>query len=188
MGIAELLFLSLALASDAFAVSISKGLSSQAKVFKTAMACGLWFGFFQALMPFISFFFGSVISEKAGRFAPYIASLLLLILGIKTLKEASKGKDIIKIQSDSVSFRTMLALAIATSVDALAAGLTLAALHADILFSVMTVATVTFILCFIGAFLGSKLGAKHENKATIAGGIILILLAAKILIEHLTSL
>lgn len=184
MGLSELFLLSAALASDAFAVSMSKGLSSRKKLFKTAISCALWFGFFQGFMPLFSYFFTSLISNEAERLAPYASAILLLALGIKTIKEAKEET----ICDDSISFRVMFALSLATSIDALAAGFTFAAFHANLIFSAAFIATITFILCFIGTALGAKIGARHGNKATFAGGVILILLAAKILAERILEL
>ncbi len=190
MSITELLFLSFALASDALAISISKGLSSSshASTFKTALACGLWFGAFQALMPLISFSFGFIISKEAEQLAPFIASFFLLCLGIKTLKETHGKKQYGQEYASTLSVRTMFALALATSIDALAVGFTFAALGVNILFSVAVIAVVTFTVCFIGSALGAKIGSGHEKKASFIGGIILIIIAVKIFVEHLTSL
>ena len=194
MTIGEILLLAIALATDAFAVSICKGRATRKSYLKTGVVCGAWFGIFQALMPFLGWLLGKTVSSYVERFAPYIAFVLLSFLGAKMLievikegKECPCEKDGSQEKDASLSFRVMLAFAIATSIDALAAGLTFAALNAPILLSILSIGIVTFIACFIGAAVGAKLGSKWKDKAQIAGGTILILIGLKVLIEHLIS-
>lgn len=199
MSIGELILLSIGLAGDAFAVSVCKGLSTKESYFKAALTCGIWFGAFQALMPFLGWALGSVFSNRVDRFAPYIAFVLLAFLGGKmiceTIKDAkceclltAEEKSENEKKNASLSFRIMLAFAIATSIDALAAGLTLAVCGVKILLAISLIGIITFILSFIGAALGAKIGGRFREKAQIAGGIILIGIGLKILIEHLITL
>ncbi len=199
MNTGELLLLSIALASDAFAVSICKGLSSRESYFKTGLLCGLWFGVFQALMPFLGWLLGSTVSGHVTRFSPYIAFALLAFLGVKMIYEAIKEKKECCLLTDtekddqcqknaSLSARVMLAFAIATSIDALAAGLTFAVCSVNILVAISLIGIVTFIACFIGAAIGARIGDRFKEKAQIAGGVILLAIGFKILIEHIISL
>jgi len=199
MNTGELLLLSLALASDAFAVSICKGLSSRKDFLKTGLVCGLWFGVFQALMPFLGWLMGSTVSGLVSKFSAYIAFVLLAFLGIKMIVEAVKEskEDCLLTEAEkleeekknaSLSFRIMLAFAIATSIDALAAGLTFAVCCVNILLAVSLIGIITFICSFIGAAVGARIGGKFKEKAQIAGGVILLAIGLKILIEHLITL
>ena len=198
MSIGEILLLSVALASDAFAVSICKGLSSRKEYIKTGLVCGLWFGVFQALMPFLGWLLGSTVSGHVSRFSAYIAFALLAFLGGKMIFEAVKEKreecllsDSEKMEEEkknaSLSFRVMLAFAIATSIDALAAGLTFAVCEVNILLATSFIGIITFICSFIGAAVGAKIGCRFKDKAQIAGGIILIAIGFKILLEHIIT-
>lgn len=188
----EIFALGVALAMDAFAVSICKGLSSKVHYLKTGLVCGLWFGFFQALMPFLGWLLGSTVAGYVERFSAYIAFGLLAFLGIKMIVEALKDGDECECGCDeksaSLAPRVMLAFAIATSIDALAAGLTLAAMQAPLLLSLLVIGLTTFVLAFIGSALGAKFGARYKTGAEVAGGIVLLLLGIKILAEHLISL
>lgn len=185
----EILLLGLALAMDAFAVSICKGLSSKAHYLKTGLVCGLWFGFFQALMPFLGWLLGSTVASYVERFSSYIAFGLLAFLGIKMIVEAleSRCECCCDDKHASLSPKVMIAFAIATSIDALAAGLTLAAVQAPLFLSLLIIGVTTFLLSFVAAAIGAKFGARFKTGAEIAGGIVLVLLGLKILIEHLVS-
>lgn len=188
----EILVLGVALAMDAFAVSICKGLSSKENCLKTGLVCGLWFGFFQALMPFLGWLLGSTVASYVERFSAYIAFGLLAFLGIKMIVEAWKDRGECECRCDeksvSLAPRVMVAFAIATSIDALAAGLTLAALHAPLILSLLVIGVTTFALSFVGAAIGARFGAKYKTGAEIVGGIVLLILGLKILVEHLISL
>ncbi len=199
MNTGELLLLSLALASDAFAVSICKGLSSRKDFLKTGLVCGLWFGVFQALMPFLGWLMGSTVSGLVSKFSAYIAFVLLAFLGIKMIVEAVKEskEDCLLTEAEkleeekknaSLSFRVMLAFAIATSIDALAAGLTFAVCCVNIALAISLIGIITFVCSFIGSAVGAKIGGKFKEKAQIAGGVILLAIGLKILIEHLITL
>ena len=195
MKLWELLLLAAALATDAFAVSICKGLASKASYIKTGLACGIWFGFFQGLMPFLGWLLTATVSSYIENIAPYIAFALLLILGIKMIYEARKECACCEEQDEeelaknaSIAPRVMLAFAIATSIDALAAGVTFAATATNILLAVTLIAVVTFIFCFVGAAFGAKVGEKWKTGAELLGGVVIIALGIKILIEHLVTL
>ncbi len=201
MGLWELIVLAVALAMDAFAVSICKGLASTKNYIKTGLACGIWFGVFQALMPFIGWLLASAFSEPMSKYSAYIAFGLLAFLGGKMLcgaiseaieqkKALANGVNICAEAAEknaSLAPRVMVVFAIATSIDALAAGVTLAAVGMQLLgalLAVLLIGVITFIFSFIGAAAGARIGAKFSTKAQIAGGVVLIALGIKILIEH----
>ena len=188
MSIGEILLLSVALASDAFAVSICKGLSTRKQYIKTGLICGVWFGAFQALMPFLGWVLGSTVSGYVNRFSAYIAFLLLAFLGGKMIHETiSEGKkeclltDAERLEEEeknaSLSFRVMLAFAIATSIDALAAGLTFAVCEVNILLAVSAIGIVTFVCSFIGAAVGAKSAANLKKKRKSSAVLFLLPLA-----------
>lgn len=192
MKIYELVFLAIALAMDAFAVSICKGVSFKKSYIKTGVVCGIWFGFFQALMPFIGWLLGQTVIEYIEAFSPYIAFGLLAFLGIKMIKEAFESRNETcpcqeKQEDSSLGFKVMFVFAIATSIDALAAGLTLSAVNANIYIAILLIGVITFAFSFIGSIIGAKLGTKYQFKAELAGGIILILLGLKVLIEQIIT-
>lgn len=195
MKLWELLLLSAALATDAFAVSICKGLASKASYIKTGLLCGIWFGAFQGLMPFFGWLLAASVSSYIQEVAPYVAFTLLLVLGIKMIIEAYRECRCTEspceeelARNASLSPRVMLAFAIATSIDALAAGVTFAAMNTNILLAVSLIAIVTFIFCFVGAAFGAKVGEKWKTGAEMLGGIAIVGLGVKILIEHLLTL
>lgn len=199
MELWEIILLSAALAMDAFAVSICKGLASKQRYLKTGLICGFYFGIFQGLMPLIGYLLGSTISSIINKFAPYVAFILLAFLGIKMIVEALNEVKESKNLSDeekccqcnkdsSLSFKVMIVFAFATSIDALAAGLTFVAMEVDIILAVSLIALLTFIFCFFGSIIGAKLGAKFKDKATILGGVVLLAIGLKILIEHLINI
>lgn len=183
MKILEILLIALSVAMDAFAVSICKGMTSQKKV-KTAVVCGVWFALFQVLMPTIGYFLGYTFAEYIESFDHWVVFALLLIIGANMLKEAFSKKEDKQIKSDT-SFKSMFPLAVATSIDALAIGITFSLVETNIILALSIIGIITFVICFIGGMIGQKLGEKHKKVATIVGGIILILLGIKILIEHL---
>ena len=186
MGIAELLLLAVGLSMDACAVSICKGLAIKKATLKEGAICGIWFGGFQALMPLIGFFLGSLFAEAIEAFDHWIAFGLLAFIGINMLREAfSKGEEQEGSGAD-LSFKTMFLMAIATSIDALAVGISLAmAGNVNIFWAVALIGVVTFLLSAAGVKIGNIFGSRFEKKAQAAGGIILILLGIKILLEHL---
>lgn len=183
MGIIEVVLTSFALAMDAFAVSICKGLSMKKYSIKKGMIVGLYFGIFQGLMPLIGYLLGTSFENLITSIDHWIAFILLGIIGINMLKEATT--DVCECTNDKVDFKTMLPLAIATSIDALAVGITFAFLNVNIVFAILSIGIITFIMSFIGSKIGNKFGSKYEKRAKIFGGIVLIIIGLKILLEHI---
>ena len=186
MGIAELLLLAVGLSMDAFAVSICKGLSMKKASLKACATCGIWFGGFQALMPLLGFFLGTLFAGAIEAFDHWVAFGLLAIIGINMLKEAfSCGCDCEDCNAD-MSVKTMFVMAVATSIDALAVGISLAmAGNVNIWFAITLIGVITFGMSALGVKIGNVFGSRFEKKAQVAGGVILILLGCKILLEHL---
>ena len=183
MGIIEILLTGLGLAMDAFAVALCKGLSMKKFDKKKGIIIGLYFGIFQGMMPLIGYLLGTTFQSLITSVDHWIAFVLLSFIGGNMLKEAfSKDEETC---NDKVDFKTMLPLAIATSIDALAVGITFAFLKANIVIAVLSIGIITFIMSFIGSKVGNKFGTKYEKKAQLFGGIILILIGLKILLEHL---
>ena len=189
MGIIELLLLAVGLSMDACAVSICKGLAMKKATLKEGAICGIWFGGFQALMPLIGYFLGSLFAQAIEAVDHWIAFVLLAFIGFNMLKEAfSKCQECGDGGAD-LSFKTMLVMAIATSIDALAVGISLAmAGDVNIVLAVVLIGVITFVLSCAGVKIGNIFGSRFERKAQAAGGIILILLGIKILLEHLEVL
>ena len=186
MGFAELLILAIGLSMDAFAVSICKGLSMKKAGLKEGSICGAWFGGFQALMPLIGFFLGSLFADAIKAFDHWVAFGLLLIIGINMLKEAFSKCDSCEDHDADLSVRTMFVMAVATSIDALAVGISLAmAGDVNIWLAVLLIGITTGILSAVGVKVGNVFGSRYEKKAQFCGGMILILLGVKILLEHL---
>lgn len=187
MSISELLLIAVGLSMDAFAVSICKGLATKKVGVKHMLIVGLWFGGFQALMPLIGYLLGTAFEQYITSFDHWIAFALLTLIGANMLREAF-SKDEEESAGASLSFGTMLVLALATSIDALAVGITLAFLVESIgylIFAVLSIGIITFILSAIGVRVGNLFGVKYKKGAVISGGVILILLGVKILLEHL---
>ena len=182
MGFVELLLMAIGVAGDAFAVSICKGVTATKKV-KTAFVCGVWFALFQMIMPLAGYFLGSAFLTYIEKFDHWIVFVLLLILGVKMIKETLSNKE--EACKDDVSFKTMFPLAIATSIDALAVGVTFAIVKTNIWIAMSVIGIVTFAFCFVGGMIGQKLGEKHKKMAGVLAGVILIALGVKIVIEHL---
>lgn len=183
MSIWELFILSVGLSMDAFAVSICKGLSLRKIKLKHMCLAGIWFGGFQALMPLIGYFLGSFFSDLVAKYAHWIAFALLLFLGAKMIKEALGGEEQL---NPSMDAKSMFLLAVATSIDALAVGVTFAFLQITILLAVTFIGIITFLLSAIGVKIGSIFGAKYSSKAQFCGGAILILIGIKILLDGLS--
>ncbi|MBE5821947.1 MAG: manganese efflux pump [Clostridiales bacterium] len=183
MGIFELILIAIGLAMDAFAVSICKGLAMCKMSFKKANICGIYFGLFQGGMPLLGYLLGYKFQQSIESIDHFIAFGLLTIIGGKMIYEAIKGEDD-DISCDT-SFKEMIILAIATSIDALAIGITFAFLNVNILFAVSLIAGITYILSVIGVKIGNIFGCKYKAKAEIFGGIVLIFIGLKILLEHL---
>lgn len=190
MGVWELLVLAVGVSMDAMAVSICKGLAMKKATLKNAMTCGLWFGGFQALMPLVGFFLGAIFADAIRAFDHWVAFFLLGIIAINMLKEAFEKGDSCSVQDADLSFKTMLLMAIATSIDALAVGISLAMVLdvSKIFLAVLLIGLMTCSLSALGVKIGNVFGCKFEKKAQIAGGVILILLGTKILLEHLEIL
>ena len=184
MGILELFILAVGLSMDAFAVSVCKGLATSRVRLKHSLITGLWFGGFQALMPFIGYLLGSAFEKYVTAVDHYIAFVLLGAIGFNMLKESFSGEE--NDSDGDFGFKTMLLMAVATSIDALAVGITFALLpHVNILAAVSFIGVITFILSGIGVKIGSVFGGKYKKISEILGGSILIILGFKILIEHL---
>ena len=183
MGFWELLLLAVGLSMDAFAVSICKGLAMDRVTLKKACIPGLWFGGFQGAMPLLGWLLGSRFTSYITSVDHWIAFVLLGILGFNMLREAKNGEA--EEADASLGFRVMLAMAVATSIDALAVGITFAFLEVNIPPAVSFIALVTFLFSAVGVKIGSLFGTRFKAKAEALGGIILILLGVKILLEHL---
>ena len=173
---------------DAFAVSICKGLGVKKAGLREMGICGLWFGGFQALMPLIGFFLGSLFQNAISAFDHWVACGLLAILGVNMLREAfSKEEECENCDKTAdFSMKTMFVMAVATSIDALAVGISLAlAGDVNIWVAILLIGITTFLFSGLGVKIGNLFGARYEKKAEAAGGFILILLGVKILLEHL---
>ena len=180
MSLVELFLIGLSLSMDAFAVSICKGLSVGEIKPKHMILAGAWFGGFQALMPLIGYFLGSTFEQYVTNYDHWVAFALLAVIGGSMIKE-SKDKD--SDQNASFAFMTMLVLAVATSIDALAVGITFAFLKVNIIAAVSIIGVTTFACSAAGIKIGSVFGIKYKSKAELCGGIILILIGVKILLE-----
>lgn len=183
MSFIEVLLIGIGLSMDAFSVSICKGLTTKQFSWKMALTCGLWFGFFQALMPLIGYFLGSQFEQYITAVDHWIAFGLLLLIGANMIREAFSKEE--ESSDSSLDFKTMLLLAIATSIDALAVGISFACIQVKIWSSVLIIGLTTFAFSVLGVKIGNVFGSKFEKSAEIIGGIILILIGLKILLEHL---
>ena len=183
MTIFELFVLAVGLSMDAFAVAVCKGLAIGKIQWKHVVIVGLWFGGFQALMPLIGYLLGSSFAEYIAAVDHWIAMILLVLIGANMVRE-SLDKDPEHV-NPSLGFKSMLVMAIATSIDALAVGVTFAFLEVRILPAVSFIGVITFLLSALGVKIGSIFGTRYKSKAELAGGVILILLGIKILLEHL---
>lgn len=183
MTLFELFLIAVGLSMDAFAVSICKGLSMQMLNKKHALIIGLYFGGFQALMPFIGYSLGVHFQNAIIAYDHWIAFILLCLIGINMMKESRSDDE--ESVDPSVDFKEMIVLAVATSIDALAVGVTFAFLQVNIAPAVSFIGIITFTLSVIGVKVGNVFGIKYKAKAEFSGGLILVLIGAKILIEHL---
>ena len=182
MGLAELFLIAVGLSMDAFAVSICKGLSMPKMKWKNAVLAGVYFGGFQALMPLAGYLLGNQFKDVIVNVDHWIAFVLLAVIGANMIREARQESEEL---DDSFDVKTMLVLSVATSIDALAVGVTFAFLRVHIVPAVLFIGIVTFCFSAAGIKIGNVFGAKFRSKAEIAGGVILILIGAKILLEHL---
>lgn len=182
MGVVEIFLIGVGLSMDAFAVSICKGLSVKNLKVKNLLICGIYFGVFQALMPLTGFLLGVQFKDSIESIDHWIAFVLLCLIGINMIKEAFGDEES---SNDDFSFKTMIPLAIATSIDALAVGVTFAFLSVNIIKAITIIGSTTFIISMIGVKIGHLFGTRYKQKAEIVGGIILIIIGIKILLEHL---
>ena len=185
MGIIELILTAIALSMDAFAVSVCKGLSTCKVKMKHMIVTGLWFGGFQALMPLIGYLLGSAFKDYITPVDHWVAFVLLAFLGINMVKEALTDGDECDCTDASFAVKVMFVMAIATSIDALAAGIALSMDEANIWIAISLIGAITFTLSAIGVRFGAVFGAKNKKYAELAGGIVLFLMGVKILLEHL---
>ena len=183
MGLAELFVIAVGLSMDAFAVSVCKGLSVPKMKLSHALTCGIYFGGFQGLMPFFGYLLGSQFEDMIVKFDHWVAFILLGMIGFNMIKE-SRETDC-ECLDCSFDVKAMIPLAVATSIDALAVGVTFAFLHVNIFWAVTFIGVITFVLSSIGVKVGNVFGEKYKSKAELAGGVILILMGTKILLEHL---
>ena len=185
MGFLELWILAVGLSMDAFAVSVCKGLAMKKASRRAQLCCGAWFGGFQALMPLIGYFLGTLFLDAISAIDHWIAFGLLVLIGVNMLREAMGSEEEEAADAD-LSVKTMFLLAVATSIDALAVGISLAmAGVGSIWLAVLLIGVTTFVLSVIGVRVGNVFGSRYEKRAETVGGVILILLGVKILLEHL---
>ena len=182
MSLFSVFLIGISLSMDAFAVSIAKGMCVKGNRLRCALMLAFWFGAFQALMPLLGWLSGSLFESLITAIDHWIAFFLLGLIVLNMIRE-SRGES--EALDDSFSVKTMLPLAVATSIDAFAVGITFAFLKVDILSSIAIIGVTTFVLCFVAVYLGSKLGSLLKKYAGILGGVILILIGTRILIEHL---
>lgn len=183
MNLLMLLILAIGLSMDAFAVSICKGLAMKRAEIGKALTVGLWFGGFQALMPILGYFLGTQFKAQITSIDHWIAFILLGLIGLNMVKEGCEEEE--ECQDASLAVKEMFLLAVATSIDALAVGITFAFLNVEIFSAAAIIGVCTFFLSACGTEIGNLFGAKYKSKAELAGGILLILLGIKILLEHL---
>ena len=180
----EILVLGVGLSMDAFAVSVCKGLAVRRADLKTSLVCGAWFGAFQALMPLIGYFLGRMFADAIAAVDHWVAFFLLALVGGNMVKEALSGEE--ESATPDLSAKAMLPLAVATSIDALAVGISLAMVGSvNIWLAAAFIGICTVLLSALGVKIGNVFGSRYEKKAELAGGVILILLGVKILLEHL---
>ncbi|MBQ8803097.1 MAG: manganese efflux pump [Tyzzerella sp.] len=180
MGLIELFIIAVGLSMDAFAVSICKGLSLCKIKVKHMCIAGLWFGGFQALMPAVGYFFGSFFADMVTKYAHWVAFILLAFIGGNMIKESFEQAECVDCAMDA---KTMFLLAIATSIDAMAVGVSFAFLKVDIVPAVLFIGCITFVCSGIGVKIGSIFGTKYKSKAELAGGLVLIIIGLKTLLE-----
>ena len=183
MSISEIILISIGLAMDAFAVAVCKGLSMAKMNWKKAIIVGLYFGIFQAVLPLLGYCLGSRFESLIIQIDHWVAFILLSFIGVNMINEAFDKKA--ENHNDKVNFKTMFGLAIATSIDALAIGITFVFIRAKVIFAAAIIGFIAFAFSIIGVKLGNRFGDKYEKKAQIIGGLILILMGVKILLEHI---
>lgn len=184
MSVLEIALIGIGLAMDAFAVSICKGLAMKKMSYQKAVIIALFFGAFQALMPALGYVLGTTFASKIATIDHWIAFILLGLVGINMIKEAmSKDED--GCLDDALHFGNLIMLSVATSVDALAIGITFAFFNVSIVLSTVIIGIITFVICVIGVKVGNVFGEKYKSKAEFAGGVLLIIMGCKILVDHL---
>ncbi len=182
MGLLELIFIAVGLSMDAFAVAVGKGLCVREKRWKHALVTGAYFGVFQAVMPMIGYLLGAQFKDAIVQWDHWIAFGLLTIIGLNMIRESRRADDA---PDPSYGLKRMVLLSLATSIDALAVGVTLAFLEVDILPAVLFIGVITFAISVAGVKIGCAFGSRLKAKAEVAGGVILMLIGLKILLEHL---
>ena len=183
MKLLDIIFIAVGLSMDAFAISITLGLSVNTSKKLEYIIPGLYFGFFQALMPLVGYFTGALFADKIGQFDHWIAFVVLGFIGSKMIIESfSQKKE--KINNDPFNAGKMLVLAIATSIDALMVGVTLAFFSINIITAIAIIGLITFIISVCGVKIGLLFGERFKSKAEFAGGVVLLLLGMKIIVEH----
>ena len=185
MSLPELLILAVSLSADAFAVSVCKGLAMGKIRFHRALVTGLWFGVFQALMPTAGYFLGSALGGVIGRYGFIVAFVILAAIGVKMIVDALRGAE--EKTSGTLDVKEMLLLAVATSIDAFAAGVSMALVEVNIALSAAVIGVTTLILSAAGVYIGGLFGGKFEKPARIVGGAALVALAVKTLIEGILT-
>jgi len=186
MDYVSLIFIAIGLSMDAFAVAICNGMAMKSVKVRHAVAFGLMFGGMQAIMPIIGYFVGSLVSGYIESFAYWIAFILLALIGGKMLLDAFRGKEEDSIKDGQfISLAALFALGVATSIDALVVGINFALIEWNIWISALVIGVVTFTLSFAGVYAGKKLGMALQKYATILGGVVLIAIGLKILLQHL---
>lgn len=185
MSLVELILIAVALSMDAFAVSISKGLAVRRIQLSHSVSVAIWFGGFQALMPLVGYLLGVSFAHLVHHVDHWIAFVLLAIIGVNMIREAWGSGDSCENVKADFSVVNMLLLAVATSIDALAVGVSFAFLGVDILYSITVIGIVTALFSVLGLRIGQMFGCRYKSKAEIFGGVVLVLLGVKILVEHL---
>lgn len=183
MGVVELIVIAVGLAMDAFAVSLGKGLTVRHVTVHHALKAGVWFGGFQALMPIVGYALGYSFTDVVASIDHWIAFGLLVLIGLNMIREAVWGDD--EAQDADFGPRTMFVMAVATSIDALAVGVTMAFLNVNIVLAATVIGVITLLLSAWGVYLGSRVGDRLGSRVGILGGVILIALGVKMLVEHL---
>lgn len=180
MKLYEVIIIAISLAMDTFTVSVCKGITMKSIKYKDAVIISLYFGLFQSLMPLIGYIFGFSF-DNVSKIDHFVAFVLLLGIGISMILESKENQKL----NNKIDFKTMLPLAIATSIDALAVGITFAFLNVNIIISSILIGLITFSISFVGVSIGNKFGSKYGNIAELIGGILLILMGVRILLTHI---
>lgn len=188
MGLLEIFGIGVGLAMDAFAVSVSEGMAIKKFNLKSTIIIALYFGIFQTLMPVLGYMLGKSFENIISSIDHWIAFILLLGIGLNMYKESRDNcNDEKENENDKINFKTMLILSIATSIDALAVGITFGFLNVNLIKAVICIGIITFLISAFGVKIGNKFGDKLKNRAEIVGGTVLILIGVKILIQHLVT-